>query len=259
MSESPTVVIRRRTKPPAQINQSVRDGIECLLEIAALERPIGSRELARRLGQDHSRVNRIISTLAYMGLADQTVDRKYIAGSGLLVLAGLSLRGSSLYRCAMPHLEELGTATGLQIALGLRWRTNVCYLYHGHPQAHAALGVASEDLYPADRSSIGTVLLSQLTDEEIRELYQGSPVGVVQNPDMEALFNRVDKARSDGYAVAHNLRSIAVALGDPAVAGIALYHAEDEDELSQEPETVQKMVKQLESTANRILLDMARL
>jgi len=141
MERLPDSVISRRVKPPAQINQGLRDGIECLLEIAAMERPVGSRELARRLGQDHTRVNRIISTLAYMGLAEQTADRKYIAGPGLLVLAGLSLRGSPLYRCAMPHLEELGVATGYQVALGLRWRTNVSYLYHGHAQEHAALGI----------------------------------------------------------------------------------------------------------------------
>jgi DNA-binding IclR family transcriptional regulator len=259
MLKSPDTVIARRTKPPAQINKSLRDGIECLLEIAAMERPVGSRELARRLGQDHTHINRIISTLAYMGLAEQTTDRKYIAGSGLLVLAGLSLRGSPLYRCAMPHLEELGITTGYQVALGLRWRTNVSYLYHGHVQKHAVLGIASEGLYPADRSSIGLVLLSQLTRQEVEELYQGSSAGVLQNPDMKTLFERVDKALKDGFAMAPNGRSIAVALGQPAVAGIALYRSEDEEELPKDKKAVRNMVEQLHSTAERILLDMARM
>lgn len=251
-------VISRRVKPPAQMNQGLRDGIECLLDIAAMERPVGSRELARRLGRDHTRVNRIISTLAYMGLAEQTADRKYIAGPGLLVLAGLSLRGSPLYRCAMPHLEELGMATGYQVALGLRWRTNVSYLYHGHAQEHAALGIASEGLYPADRSSIGLVLLSQLTPQEITELYQGSSAGVLRNPDMKTLLERVKEAKSTGFAVASNARSIAVALGIPAVAGIALYRSEEEEALPKDAPTVRRLVKQLNSTAERILMDMAR-
>lgn len=258
MVKSPDTVIARRTKPPAQINKSLRDGIECLLEIAAMERPVGSRELARRLGQDHTRINRIISTLAYTGLAEQTTDRKYIAGPGLLVLAGLSLRGSPLYRCAMPHLEELGITAGYQVALGLRWRTNVSYLFHGHAQKHAALGIASEGLYPADRSSIGLVLLSQLTRQEVKKLYQGSSAGLLQNPDMTTLFERVDKALKDGFAMAPNGRSIAVALGQPAVAGIALYRSEDQEELPKDSESVRDMVEQLNSTAERILLDMAR-
>jgi DNA-binding IclR family transcriptional regulator len=258
MTDSPDTIISRRLNPPAQINQGLRDGIECLLEIAAMERPVGSRELARHLKQDHTRVNRIISTLAFMGLAEQTTDRKYIPGPGLLVLAGLSLRSSPLYRCAMPHLEELGIATGYQIALGLRWRTNVCYLYHGHAQEHAALGIASEGLYPADRSSIGLMLLSQLPPRELKALYQGSPAGLLQHPDMKTLIERVRDARAAGYAIAPNGRSIAVALGQPAVAGIALYRSEDEEELPQDKRSVGRVVKQLNDTAERILLDMAR-
>jgi DNA-binding IclR family transcriptional regulator len=258
MERLPDAAISRRVKPPAQINQGLRDGIECLLEIAAMERPVGSRELARRMGQDHTRVNRIISTLAYTGLAEQTADRKYIAGPGLLVLAGLSLRSSPLYQCAMPHLEELGVATGYQVALGLRWRTNVSYLYHGHAQEHAALGIVSEGLYPADRSSIGLVLLSQLTPREITELYQGPSAGVLRNPDMKTLLERVKEARNAGFAVASNARSIAVALGTPAAAGIALYRSEDEETLPKDAKAVRRLVKQLNSTAERILMDMAR-
>lgn len=258
MERLPDTVVSRRVNPPAQINQGLRDGIECMLEIAAMERPVGSRELARRLGQDHTRVNRIISTLAYTGLAEQTVDRKYVAGPGLLVLAGLSLRSSPLYRCAMPHLEELGAVTGYQVALGIRWRTNVSYLYHGHAQEHAALGIVSEGLYPADRSSIGLVLLSQLTPQKITELYRGSPAGLLQTPDMKSLFDRVKAARRAGYAIASNARSIAVALGKPAVAGIALYRSEDEDTLPGDTKAVRKLVGQLNSAAERILMDMAR-
>jgi DNA-binding IclR family transcriptional regulator len=258
MDRLPDAVISRRVKPPAQINQSLRDGIECLLEIATMDRPVGSRELARHLGQDHTRVNRIISTLAYMGLAEQTADRRYVAGPGLLVLAGLSLRGSALYRCAMPHLEELGVATGYQVALGLRWRTNVSYLYHGHAQEHAALGIASEGLYPADRSSIGLVLLSQLTPQEITEFYQGSSAAVLRTQEMQTLLDRVKEVKNAGFAVASNARSIAVALGKPAVAGIALYRSEDEETLPKEAKAVRKLVNLLKNTAEQILMDMAR-
>ena len=49
MNDVPDAVITRRGKPPAQINQSVRDGIECLLEIASMERPIGIRRPERTI------------------------------------------------------------------------------------------------------------------------------------------------------------------------------------------------------------------
>jgi DNA-binding IclR family transcriptional regulator len=259
VSDSPqNTGITRRTKPPAQINQSIRDAIECLLEMASLERPVGSRELARRLDQDHSRVNRIISTLSYMGLADQTADRKYVAGAGLLVLASMSLRSSPLYRCAIPHLERLGAQTGYQVALGLRWRTNVSYLFHGQFEEHAALGIAAEGLYPASESSIGLVLLSQLENEAIEALYRGDIAHSTDDTHMKTLFKRLEKAKRNGYAIAPNHRSIAVALGDPAIAGIALYHAEDQDKLPKDKNTIRAFIEQLENAARCILLDMAR-
>ena len=258
MDKIPSKGITRRAKPPAQINQSIRDAIECLLEIAAQERPIGSRELARRLGQNHSRINRIISMLSYMGLADQTPDRKYIAGSGLLVLASLSLRGSPLYRCAMPHLEVLGDATGYQVALGLRWRTNVSYLFHGHTQYHAALGIAAEKLYPASESSIGLALLAQLPREEVEQLYHQAAPHRSGTDIMQGLLEQLELVRRQGYAIALNHRSIAVALGKPAVAGIALYHSEGQPELPEDPAIRAELVKQLHATADGILLDISR-
>lgn len=251
MSEKRKPTLTRRTKPPAQINQSVRDSIECLQEIASLEQPIGSRELARRLNQNHTRINRIISTLSYMGLTDQTADHKYIAGTGLLVLASLSLRSFPVYRCAMPHLEELGKQTGYQVALGLRWRTNVTYLYHGHTQEHAALGIAAEGLYPAESSSIGLVLLSQLSNEEIENLYSHAI-----DTDMNILFKRVEQARRNGFAIAPNARSIAMPLGEPAIAGIALYHTEKQDELPQQGECIRELTLHLQQAANNILAEM---
>jgi DNA-binding IclR family transcriptional regulator len=250
-------IYQRRSQPPAQINQSLRDGIECLLEIASMERPVGSRELARRLDQDHSRVNRIISTLAYMGLADQTPDRKYVPGSGLLVLAALGMRGSPMFRTALPHLEELCTATGYKVALGMRWRTNVCYLYHGDMEHDATLGIGAEGLYPADRSSIGIVLLSQLEDKEISDLYGNSVAGLINFPDMDQLMASVHQARAVGYAQSRNRRSIAVALGNPATAGIALYHNPEQDEIPNEAQ-IPELLRQLNQTANKILLQLSR-
>ena len=78
------------------------------------------------------------------------------------------------------------------------------------------------------------------------------------NPDMKTLLERVNEAKNAGFAVASNARSIAVALGAPAVAGIALYRSEDEPTLPKGAAAVRRLVRQLNSTAERILMDMAR-
>jgi len=80
-------------------------------------------------------------TLTYLGIARQTPDRKYRAGAGMTVLAAQSLFASGLLRRALPALEEL-RHFGHTVAMGVRWRDNVSYLFHAPPNMPAtdALG-----------------------------------------------------------------------------------------------------------------------
>src|SRR5687768_12021147 len=78
----------------SQANQSIIDGISVLQALATSEEPVGSRELARRLGLENTRVNRLLKTLAAIGMAEQNVVRKYSPGPGMHVLAAQSLYAS---------------------------------------------------------------------------------------------------------------------------------------------------------------------
>src|SRR5690348_18426155 len=83
-----------RPKLNSQPNQSLIDGIATLQALATSSEPAGCRELARRLGIDATKVNRLLKTLAYLGIARQTADRKYAPGPGMHVLAAQSLFAS---------------------------------------------------------------------------------------------------------------------------------------------------------------------
>ena len=78
----------------AQPNQSLIDGIAVLQALAVSPDPVGGRELARRLGFEPTRVNRLLKTLAYLNIARQTADRRYAPGPGMTVLAAQSLFAS---------------------------------------------------------------------------------------------------------------------------------------------------------------------
>lgn len=197
---------------PAQPNLSLQCGIDCLLELASAEQPVGSREMARRLGREHTRVNRLLGTLAHLGLAEKTPDRKYAPGPGVHLLAAMSLRGSRLLRTALPHIRDLMERTGERIALGVLWRDHVCYLFHGGPDEPIEAAVAPENLFPAKQSSIGGVLLGRFT--------------------------------GDGYAVSPT-GSLAVPVGDPAIAGLAVSGKVPKDR-------IHTLVKELRVTAERI-------
>lgn len=192
----------------AQPNQSLGHGLEVLHALCGAEGPIGSRELSRQLGMEHTRVNRLLGTMATLGLAERTVDRRYRPGPAVHVLAASGLRSSGLLQAALPTIRALH-ADGFSAALGVLWRDQVCYLYHGKPNQPLERGLAGHQLFPAVWSSIGTVLLAQ------------------HDPALAAV-----KETGWAWVVPPNNPtggSLAVPLGNPVVAALAIIPANKND------------------------------
>lgn len=174
---------------PAQPNQSLMRGIECLQTITMAGEPLGSREVARRLGVEHTRVNRLLGTLAALGFVSRTPDRRYAPGPALHVLSAQSLSASGLLRAAIPVLRRERPA-GMLVALGVLWREQVCYLVHALPGVDPADAIGAHRAYPAKESVIGRCL--------------------------EAATGFTAFRRPEGEFTA------AAAIGDPAVAAVSL-------------------------------------
>jgi DNA-binding IclR family transcriptional regulator len=214
-----------RAKPNAQPNQSLIDGILTLQALASASEPVGCRELARQLGANTTRVNRLLKTLAYMGIVRQTSDRKYAPGPGMHVLAAQSLFASGLIRRALPELERL-RRFGHTVAMGVLWNDSVSYLFHAPPGIEAARGLGRIGLLPATTSGIGIVLLAQLPDDEVREIYADRDIPMFPG-GVDSLLVTLAKTRSQGYARVHvaddrDHHIVAVASGEPVVAGLAM-------------------------------------
>ncbi|HMI19527.1 MAG TPA: helix-turn-helix domain-containing protein [Sphingomonas sp.] len=214
-----------RPKLNAQPNQSLIDGITTLQALATSPEPVGCRELARRLGADATKVNRLLKTLAYLGIARQTADRKYTAGPGMHVLAAQSLFASGLIRRALPALEAL-RRFGHTVALGVLWEDNVSYLFHAPPGIEASRGLGRIGLLPATTSGIGILLLSEYEDEDVRDLYKERDIPMFPE-GIDQLLAKLAEVRELGYARVHvaddrDHHIIAVSTGDPAHAGVAL-------------------------------------
>jgi DNA-binding IclR family transcriptional regulator len=212
---------------PAQPNQSLIDGLTVLQALAVSTEPVGGRALARQLGLEATRVNRLLKTLAYLGMARQTPNRKYLPGPAMHVLSAQSLFGSGLIRRALPELEKL-QETGKVVALGVLWRDQVCYLYHWEPGETAASALGRMNLYPASQSSIGRMLLSWQEEAHVRGLYADREIPLYPGPNgIEELLKDLRRAREQGYAYAVQNpeplnSSLAVPVGRVPYAGIAV-------------------------------------
>lgn len=237
-------------QPPAQPNQSLIDGLTVLQALAVSREPVGGRALARDLGLEPTRVNRLLKTLAYLGMARQTPSRKYLPGPAMHVLSAQSLFGSGLLRRALPVLEALGRFE-LVVALGVLWRDHVCYLYHWTPGATHAAALGRLNLYPACQSSIGRMLLATSDEQRVRDICHGRDVSPYRDVDELLADLRLVRERGSAYAVqSHDPlnASVAVPLGTPPYAGIALGGHVTPDRVPECVAALHDAVEQIEET-----------
>lgn len=218
-------------KPSAQANQSIIDGIAVLQALATADRPVGSRELARRLGLETTRVNRLLKTLASMGMAQQNADRKYSPGPGMHVLATQSLYASGLLRNAIKPLESLAFF-GHTVALGVLWQDSVSFLYHARPGMSSSEAIGRIGLRDASTSGIGMALLAAQMDENILEIYAGREIPGYPK-GVKALLRDLKQIRKQGYACVEvnperaaehgkPTHTVAVPVGNPVNSALAL-------------------------------------
>lgn len=233
-------------KPPAQPNQSLIDGLACLGAVAGSTQPLGVRELARQLNLETTRANRLLKTLAHLGLTHQNAQKKYHTGPGIHVLAAQSLYGSGLLRRAAVPLEHL-RKTGLIVALGVLWRDQVCYLYHAAPGMSSVEAVGRAGLYPASRSSIGMALLAHLQASELRGLYlkndmPGHPQGIASLLDDLRLVQQQGYARVSQPKGVESLGVVIPEIANQPYAALALSG-------SIRPAQISSLVRQLQEAA----------
>ncbi len=148
---------------PAQPNLSILRGFVILEEVISSSKPLGSREISRSLGLEHSSVNRILGTLCEIGMLRQNQERKYLPGPHVHFLATLSLHASGLIRASLAVLDPF-TQLGAIVAVGTVWRDNVIYLLHSAANADLASSAGVHDHYPRNKSIIGKVLSPDFPD-----------------------------------------------------------------------------------------------
>ncbi|NRA36785.1 MAG: helix-turn-helix domain-containing protein [Planctomycetes bacterium] len=160
----------------AQKNHSLIDGLACMQALSLSPYPIGCRELARQLDLNAMRVNRLLSTLAEIGLAQQDDKKRYFIGPGIHALAAQSMFASGILKQALPLIREI-EHKGLTVALGVLWRDQVTYLFHGTVGVDLEQGIGRMGLFPAQQSSIGMILLADHEDDKVIEIIGDSYPG----------------------------------------------------------------------------------
>ncbi|TDT56822.1 DNA-binding IclR family transcriptional regulator [Enterobacter sp. AG5470] len=154
----------------SQPNQSLIDGIRCLQYLVSSGRAIGCRELARLMGINTTRVNRLLMTMASIGLTMQDAQRRYLPGPGIHALAAQAIRGSALFSHALPLLERYAPKD-IVVAMAVLWEDQVIYIYHSEPGSQVSQALAGFHMLPAWQSVIGMSLLAAESDDDLQKRF----------------------------------------------------------------------------------------
>ena len=202
----------------SQPNQSLIDGIRCLQYLVSSDKAVGCRELARQMGMNSTRVNRLLMTMAAIGLTMQDEHRRYLPGPGIHALAAQAIRGSSLFAQALPQLD-MHAPRDIVVALGVLWEDQVIYIWHSEPgeRTNASQALAGFRMLPAWQSVIGVSLLAAESDEVLRPRFndeqwaQIAPLLMQKRAQDYLIWHRYDGEISMAQPINNNRAALAFA------------------------------------------------
>src|SRR3954464_15293892 len=175
-----------------------------ILELLARDGEAGVTEIAAGLGVHKSTAFRLLVTLEAHRLVEQVNDRgRYRLGVGNLRLAGATTARLDLVTEARPVCRQLAADTGETVNITVRSETSALYL----DQVAGASAVQSHNWVgqhiPLHATSNGKVLLSELTDAELKSAVRALPrVPDRTVPSRAKLKAELAEVREAGYALA---------------------------------------------------------
>ncbi|MDF1716986.1 MAG: IclR family transcriptional regulator [Antarcticimicrobium sp.] len=211
-----------KTRPDYSV-PPVERALRLLRHIAAGNRCRNSSQTAKDIGINRTTLIRLLATLEAERMIEPLPEAGgYRLGTGLIALASEALNERGIIPTARPVLRKLVEALGLSAHLGVREGREIVYLARETPVSHLASTVREGTRLPAHATTIGRILLSDLTPSALAELYAGRALEAYTQKTrttLEELQNQIeaDRARGLSWSVANfepEIGSAAVSVHD---------------------------------------------
>lgn len=180
-------------------------GLRVLEIIAEAGTPLTIAEIGKKLGVSRSSAFRITYTLEHMGfLTTYKSDKHYELGPRILGLGFSYLNSQGIINTAKPHLEKLRDKTEVSSHLAIRDGNDVLYLDNITSNSSFVSNISTGERRPIYASVLGWMLLGDLSDQEIIELFEGQELKELTEhtpKNVKELIERVRNVAKDGYAV----------------------------------------------------------
>ena len=172
-------------------------------------------EVAATLGVTRSSAYRLLYTLCHLGFVEYDAPTKtYALGPQVLALGYDYLASRDITAVALPHLERLRDRTGWSAHLGELHGREVVYLARVATRRLVSSTVHVGTRLPAHMTTMGRVLLSGLSDDDVRERYQddmAQPVVLTPFSGVAQLLEQIAADRANGFVVQNSVYEQGVA------------------------------------------------
>ncbi|CCO49585.1 Transcriptional regulator, IclR family [Vibrio nigripulchritudo SOn1] len=167
-------------------------------------RCVNISKASKALGINRTTLIRLIQTLQAEKMIEEISEGAgYQLGTGLIGLASEALSSRDIVRVSRPILRQLAKTLNLSSHLGVLDGQEIIYLDRETPNTHLVSNVAAGTRLPAHATSIGRILLANLPEESVRNLYQESKLEKFSDrtsTNIDQLLTQLTNDRSIGLA-----------------------------------------------------------
>ena len=184
---------------------SLDKSLKLLDALAGAPGGMGVSELAAATGNSPSSTHHMLSTFALHDFVIKDPQtRKYSLGYRFLTLSRSILDNMDVRRIARPHLQRLFNAVGETAHLAVLRQGRVLYIDKIEKRGGLSLATYIGFTTAPHSAAGGKVLISEMTPDEIREIYPAEPLtssGINTLSTLEELFVDLATTRRQGYAL----------------------------------------------------------
>lgn len=190
-----------------------------LLALFKERRELRLSDVAESLSVSPSTAHRLLTTLEVSELVVQNANtRCYEPGPELMAIAHALLPTETRWSFARPYLEQLCERVGETVSLAILQGPVVVFVESVESEAPVRVGSRLGAVMPAHCTSVGKLLLSQLTEEKLLETYPSEELVQANEKSIATrreLQTQLSKAAKRGYAT--NFGE-----GEPGISGVAV-------------------------------------
>jgi IclR family pca regulon transcriptional regulator len=205
---------------PADFVASLARGLAVIRAFGHDAHEMTLTEVARRTGLTRATARRFLHTLARLGYAASADGKHFRLTAKVLDLGYAYLSSMDLIAVAQPYMEQVTAETRESCSIAVLDGHEVVYVARVPTKRIMSVTLSIGTRLPAHATSLGRVLLAELSPDELDAYFAASPLARFTDRTVTApaeLRRRLDEVRRQGHALVdqeleEGLRSISVPL-----------------------------------------------